>query len=90
MVLVESHGIPTVLSPVLPVLHQDIDRQLLIAEAIGGLKNLVGRMETFAAVDITQRPSGHQGSDTSQFAVACDNLVSRTDKHGVVDSGGHG
>ena len=89
MVLVETHGVPTIFTPVLPVLHQHVDRQLLTAEAVSRLQNLVGRMKTLTAVDIAQCPTGHQGCLACQLAITGNNLVGRTHEHGVIDGGGH-
>ena len=62
VVFVEAHGVPAVLAPPLPVLHQHIHGNLLRTEALGGLQNLVGRVETFAAMDVAHGPAGHEGS----------------------------
>ena len=53
---VEAHRVPAILAPVLPVLHEHIDGHLLLLEAVGRLKNLLRRVETLAAMDITQSP----------------------------------
>ena len=73
--LVELHGVPTILPPILPVLHDDAQGHLLIAETTGGLQDLIGGVETLAAMDIAQCPLGHQGTRTREFAIRSDNLI---------------
>ena len=54
--LVKLHGIPAVLAPVLPVLDDKVDRNLLLAESPCSSQELLLRMESFAAVDVSQSP----------------------------------
>ena len=88
-ILVELHRVPTVLAPILPILHNHTDRQLLTAEPVGRLQYLVRRVETLSAVDIAQSPLRHQRTLTRQLAISGYNLVRRANKHGVVDGIGH-
>ena len=84
ILLVELHGVPSVFAPVLPVLHNHADGHLLLLEPAGGLENLVGGMETFAAVDIAQCPFGHLGTGAGQLPVAANHLVGCAYEQGVV------
>ena len=47
--LVELHGVPTIFPPILPVLHDDAQGHLLVAETTGGLQDLIGGVETLAS-----------------------------------------
>ena len=89
-VLVKLHGVPPVLAPPLPVLHDDAQGNLLAAETVGRLQYLLGRVETLAAVDIAQRPLRHQRCLAGELAVGGYHLVGRTYEHGVVNGGGYG
>ena len=62
VVFIKLHGVPAVLSPVLPVLDDDVKWQLLLLETIDGLQNLLLRMVSFAAVDVASSPTGQEGS----------------------------
>ena len=84
MVFIELHGVPAVLAPVLPVLHQHIGRQSLLAETVGRLQDLVGRMEALTAMDIAKSPLRHLGSSACHLAVGGDDLIRRTSEDGIV------
>ena len=88
-VFVETHGVPPVLTPVLPVLDYHTKRDALALKAVGSLQYLVGRMETFAAVDIAQCPRRNLRTGTCQFAVGGDHIVGGTDENGIIDLGGY-
>ena len=87
--LIKLHGVPSMRSPILPVLHDDIDRETFLAEPVGRLQNLVGGVETLTAVDVTQGPLGYQRRLTGELAIRCDNLIGCAHKHRVVHSIGH-
>ena len=87
--LVKAHGVPTILSPVLPVLHNNIHRHLFLAEAVGGLQNLIRRMETLTTMDIAQCPTGHQGCIARQMTIGSDDFIGCSNKHGIVNSLGY-
>ena len=89
VVLVEAHGIPSVLAPILPVLHQHAYGDALLLEAVGGLQDLVGRVEALTAVDIAQRPRRHRCTGARQFTIGSYYLVGRTDEYSVVHLGSH-
>ena len=58
--LIKAHGIPTILAPILPILHNHIGRQVLATETLGCVDDFVLRMETLTAMNITQCPLRHQ------------------------------
>ena len=88
--LVEAHGVPAVLAPVLPVLHDDVHGQLLLAEAVGSLQYFFLRVETLAAVYVAQCPLRHQRSLARQLAVGGYDFVGRAYEHRVVHGLRHG
>ena len=56
---VELHRIPSIFAPILPILYEHVERYVTLLELVGGVQNLFLRMETFAAMDVAQRPSGN-------------------------------
>ena len=88
--LVELHGVPAVLAPPLPVLHEHAHGHPLLLEAVGRLEDLLRRVEALAAVDVTQRPFRHLWTGTRQLSVGGDNLVGSAYEHGVVHRRSHG
>ena len=87
--LVKLHRVPSVFSPVLPVLHQHAHRQPLAAESVRRFQNLLRRVEPFAAVDVSQRPCRHLRARSRHLAVGGDDLVRRTHEHRIVQCFGH-
>ena len=90
VVFVELHGIPAILAPPLPVLHDEVEGYLFGAETLGCLHDFVGGVEPLAAMDIAKCPLGHHGCRTCHLAISTDDFIGRTDEHGVIDSMSHG
>ena len=90
VVLVKLHGVPAVLAPPLPVLHDHAQGNLLLLETVGRLENLLRRVEPFATVDIAQRPLRHHRTFACQFSVRGDDLVGGAGKHRIVHGCSHG
>ena len=87
---IKLHGVPTILAPVLPVLYDDTQGHSLLTETTGCLQDLVGGVESLAAVDVAQCPLGHQRCWSRQLAIAGDDLIRCTDEDGIVDGIGNG
>lgn len=58
--LVEAHGVPAVRAPVLPVLDDDIERQLAAAELVECVDDLGRAVEAFAAMNVAEGPETQQ------------------------------
>ena len=55
---VEAHRIPSIFAPVLPILDDQIERNVVFAELLDGVYDFVGRVIAFAALDKAKRPFG--------------------------------
>ena len=86
MRFVETHRVPTVFAPVLPVLHNHADGHLLFLKATGRLQDFIRAMETLTTVDVSQCPTGHLWTFACQFTIGGDDFVGGTDEHSIVDS----
>ena len=86
---IKLHGVPAVLTPILPVLNYHADGHLLLFETASRLKNLLRAMETLTTVDISQCPAGYLRTVARQLAIGGDDFVRSTDKHSIIDSGSH-
>ena len=54
--LVELHRVPSVLAPILPVLNDKVDRNLLLTEAACSCKEFLLVVESLTAVDVSECP----------------------------------
>src|SRR5690348_15143060 len=75
MRFIPLHGVPAILSPVLPILNDYIHRKLSRPELAGVLKNVVARGVPFAALDEAVRPEGEERNVPGDRTVAGYNLV---------------
>ena len=82
--LVELHGVPSVTTPVLPVLHDDVDGQPFLSEALCCRQYLVLRVEALAAMDVSQCPLRHERRLARQFSVGGHDFIGRSHEHRVV------
>jgi hypothetical protein len=84
--LVPLVGPPTVLPPVLPVLNDEIHREMATAEAIDRIQKILGTSIALTALPETESPSWQQWGGTGCFAVTGDDSFQiGTEEHGVVD-----
>src|SRR5450631_3061826 len=67
--LVELHCVPAVLAPVLPVLHQGVDRKLAFAELRPYVENLLLGVIALTALPVSVYPLGKQGRRPCELAV---------------------
>src|SRR5450755_4105812 len=67
--LVELHCVPAVLAPVLPVLHQGVDRKLAFAELHPNVENLLLGVIALTALPVSIYPLGKQGCRAGELAV---------------------
>ena len=77
---VELHGVPTVMPPPLPVLHDDAQGQVLVAEALCRFDDLLGGMKTLAAMYIAESPAREHGAVACEVVEGTDDLIGRTDE----------
>ena len=67
--LVELHGVPAVLAPVLPVLHQGVDRDFALAEFGANIENFLLAVIPLPALPVTVCPLGKQRRFAGELAV---------------------
>src|SRR5580692_8220861 len=72
--LVEPQCVPAVLSPVLPVLDQDVDRDLPFAKFGSRIQNLLLAGVALAALPETVCPTWQQRSSTGQIPILSNHL----------------
>ena len=53
VLFIELHGVPSIFAPILPVLNDDVNGKLLVAESSCRLENLIGRMEAFTTMNVS-------------------------------------
>ena len=89
---VEGVRAPLPLGPVLPVLHDHVEREASRAELLHRAHELVRRLVALAALPVAEGPARRQRGAPRQRAVAADHLVERRPAHeDVVDAlGGSG
>jgi len=72
---VKFHGVPPELSPVLPVLHHNVDRNVALAEAGRGFEKLVLTGIALAALPESVSPLGEHGRDPRRVAILFDHFI---------------
>src|SRR5882672_6066845 len=84
--LVELHCVPAVLAPVLPVLHQGVDREIAFAELFANAEDFPLSVIPFTALPVTVYPPGKQRSFPRELAVIRNDAVQlRAVKEVVID-----
>src|SRR5579864_5649846 len=73
--LVELHGIPAVFSPILPILHQHIDRDFSFSKFGSCIENLLLAVITLSALPISVGPLRKQGRFTGKLPIFRNDLV---------------
>src|SRR5690348_2504092 len=68
------HCIPTVLTPVLPVLHEDVNRKFAAAEFRSGIEYLLLARVAFAALPESICPARQQWRATREFPILSDDI----------------
>jgi len=89
MGLVKEHGVPTVGSPVLPVLHDEVYRISLLPEAGGRAQYFVRRMEPFPTMDVAQCPQRHHRRRPGEPTVCGDDLIGFSGEQGEIHTFGN-
>src|SRR5208282_482258 len=72
---IESHGIPAVLTPILPILNENIDWNVPLTKFSGGVENLLLARITLTTLPKAVRPSRQQRSRACEFSVLSDHLA---------------
>ena len=66
---------PVILSPVAPIHHDIVDRNISLTETLESLDHLCGCLVAFTALPVSHRPLRHDLSLSCQCAVAADHLI---------------
>ena len=85
VLFIELHGVPPIFAPILPVLNDDVNGKLLVAESSRRLENLIGRMEAFTTMNVSQRPLRHHRGFSCQVTERGDDLIGSADEYGIVN-----
>src|SRR5579863_1037951 len=69
LTFVKPQRVPAILSPVLPILHQNVDRDPSLAKLGSRIENLLLARVTFAALPKSERPARQHRSGPGEFTV---------------------
>ena len=89
IILIELHGVPTVLAPPLPVLDDSTHGDSLVMEPLGGGQELLLGSETFPAMDVLEYPVRHRRDMAGKRAVRLHDVIRASGEDSIVQTLGN-